>query len=157
MYFYQVHQIIKRKLLLIPNWSRKPKRQIETLYCKASLIPKMEKANLNRHFFRDTQMASKDTNRGSTSLATAVCRLVAKSYPALCNPMGCSPPGSSVQEFSRQEHWSGCHFLLQGIFLTQGLNQCRLCILHWQANSLLLNHQESPLNSTTLNILKTNE
>ena len=22
--------------------------------------------------------------------------------------------------FSRQEHWSGCHFLLQGIFLTQG-------------------------------------
>ena len=25
-------------------------------------------------------------------------------------------------EFSRQEYWSGCHFLLQGIFLTQGLN-----------------------------------
>ena len=25
-------------------------------------------------------------------------------------------------EFSRQEYWSGCHFLLQGIFPTQGLN-----------------------------------
>ena len=24
--------------------------------------------------------------------------------------------------FLRQEYWSGCHFLLQGIFLTQGLN-----------------------------------
>ena len=24
--------------------------------------------------------------------------------------------------FSRQEYWSGCRFLLQGIFLTQGLN-----------------------------------
>ena len=24
--------------------------------------------------------------------------------------------------FSKQEYWSGCHFLLQGIFLTQGLN-----------------------------------
>ena len=24
--------------------------------------------------------------------------------------------------FSRQEYWSGCHFLLQGIFPTQGLN-----------------------------------
>ena len=32
----------------------------------------------------------------------------------------CSPPGS--MGFSRQEHWSGCHFLLQGIFPTQGLN-----------------------------------
>ena len=25
-------------------------------------------------------------------------------------------------EFSRQEFWSGCHPLLKGIFLTQGLN-----------------------------------
>ena len=24
--------------------------------------------------------------------------------------------------FSRQEYWSGCHFLLQGIFQTEGLN-----------------------------------
>ena len=34
-----------------------------------------------------------------------------------------------------------CHFLLQGIFLTQGLN---MGLLHWQADSLLLSHQESP-------------
>ena len=34
-----------------------------------------------------------------------------------------------------------CHFLLQGIFLTQGLNPC---LLHWQANSLPLSHQGSP-------------
>ena len=31
-----------------------------------------------------------------------------------------------------------CHFLLQGIFLTQGLNPCLLCPLHWQAGSLPL-------------------
>ena len=30
----------------------------------------------------------------------------------------------------------GCHFLLQGIFPTQGLNPCLLCLLHWQAGSL---------------------
>ena len=29
-----------------------------------------------------------------------VC-LVAQSYPNLCNPLGCSPPGSSVQEVSQ--------------------------------------------------------
>ena len=31
-----------------------------------------------------------------------------------------------------------CHFLLQGISLTQGLNPCLLRLLHWQAGSLPL-------------------
>ena len=35
----------------------------------------------------------------------------------------------------------GCHFLLQGIFLTQGSNPC---LLHWQADSLPLSHLGSP-------------
>ena len=43
--------------------------------------------------------------------------------------------------FLRQESWSGLHFLLQGIFLTQGLN---LHFLYWQADSLPLSHQGSP-------------
>ena len=32
----------------------------------------------------------------------------------------------------------GCHAVLQGIFLTQGLNPHRLCLLQWQAGSLPL-------------------
>ena len=32
----------------------------------------------------------------------------------------------------------GCHFLLQGIFLTQGSNPRLLCLLHWQMGSLPL-------------------
>ena len=39
----------------------------------------------------------------------------------------------------------GCHFLLQGIFLTQGSNSHLLCLLHWQADSLPLSHLESML------------
>ena len=35
----------------------------------------------------------------------------------------------------------GCHFLLQGIFPTQGWNPC---LLHWQAGSLPLSHQGGP-------------
>ena len=35
----------------------------------------------------------------------------------------------------------GCHFLLQGIFLTEGLN---LSLLHWQMDSLPLSYRESP-------------
>ena len=32
----------------------------------------------------------------------------------------------------------GCHALLQGLFLTQGLNLCLLHLLHWQEGSLPL-------------------
>ena len=40
----------------------------------------------------------------------------------------------------------GCHLLLQGIFLTQGLNSC---LLHWQAGTSPLSHQGSPRQDTT--------
>ena len=36
--------------------------------------------------------------------------------------------------FSSQESWSGCHALLQGIFLTQELNPYLLSLRYWQAN-----------------------
>ena len=32
----------------------------------------------------------------------------------LCDPMGCSSPGSSVHGISRQEYWSGLAFLTPG-------------------------------------------
>ena len=35
---------------------------------------------------------------------------------------------------------AGCHFLLQSIFLIQGLNPSLLCLLLWQADSLPLCH-----------------
>ena len=37
----------------------------------------------------------------------------------------------------------GCPFLLQGIFPTQRLNPILLCLLHWQADYLSLNHLEN--------------
>ena len=42
-------------------------------------------------------------------------------------PMDCSPPGSSVHGFSRQEYWCGLPFPL-------------LHLLHWEAGSLPLSH-----------------
>ena len=38
----------------------------------------------------------------------------------------------------------GCHFLLQGIVPTQGLNSRLLGLLHWQAESLPLRNPGSP-------------
>ena len=38
----------------------------------------------------------------------------------------------------------GCHFLLQGICLIQGLNLHLLCLLHWQVDSSAQSHLGSP-------------
>ena len=38
-----------------------------------------------------------------------------------------------------------CHFLLQGIFLNQGLKLCLLCLLRWQTDSLPRSPLGSPL------------
>ena len=39
----------------------------------------------------------------------------------------------------------GCHALLKGLFLTQRLNPCLLCCLHWQVGSLSLVPPEKPI------------
>ena len=55
----------------------------------------------------------------------------------LCDPMDCSPPGSSVPGDSPDKNTGmGCHALLQAFFLTQGSNPGLLCLLHWQVGSL---------------------
>ena len=53
----------------------------------------------------------------------AVMCLVTPSGPTLCNPMDCSPPGSSVHGDSPDKNTEVvCHALLQGIFPTWGSN-----------------------------------
>ena len=53
--------------------------------------------------------------------------------------------------FSRQENGVGCHSLLQGIFLTQGLNLRLLCLLHWQVEFFTTRATwEAPLSEVTL-------
>ena len=66
-------------------------------------------------------------------ISSSLC-VCAQLCPIFCDPIGCSLPGSSVHGDSPGKNTGvGCHFLLLGIFPTQGLN---LCILHWQADSL---------------------
>ena len=65
-----------------------------------------------------------------------------QSCPTFCDPMDCSLPGSSVHGHSPGKNTGGgCHALLQGIFLIQGLNSglphCRCVLYH-------LSHQGSP-------------
>ena len=54
--------------------------------------------------------------------SVCVC-VVTQSHLTLCNPMDCSPVGSSVHGDSPARNTGvDCHALLQGIFQTQGLN-----------------------------------
>ena len=72
----------------------------------------------------------------------AVLRLVTQSWLTLCDPMDCSPPGSSDHGDSPgQNTVVGFHAFFQGIFPTQGSNpglpHCRQILYH-------LSHQGSP-------------
>ena len=78
----------------------------------------------------------------SVSFFSVLC-FVDQSRSTLCDPMNCSPPGSSVCGTSPDKNTGvGCHALLQGIFPTQGLNPglppCRWILWHQS-------HQGSPL------------
>ena len=59
-----------------------------------------------------------------------------------CDPLDCPARLLCPWGFPGRNTGMGCHFLLQGIFLSQGLN---LSLLHWQADSLPLSHQGSPV------------
>ena len=76
-----------------------------------------------------------------------------QSCPTLCDPMDCSLPDSSVHvvlvgyspwDFPSKSTGVVCHFLLQGIFPTQGVNlglpPCRQMLYH-------LSYQGSKLES----------
>ena len=61
-----------------------------------------------------------------------------------CDPMDCSPRGSSVRGiFPGRNTGVGCHFLPQGLFLTQGSNSCPLHLLHSKVDSLPQSHLRS--------------
>ena len=67
------------------------------------------------------------------------CCVVAKHVQLFCDPVNYSPLGSFCPwDFPRKSSGVGSHALLQGLFPTQRSNPHLLCLLHWQAASLLV-------------------
>ena len=101
----------------------------------------VEKAVLSHSFLSASIFLAINSSTWHFSKGHGRACLVAQLCPTLCDPMDCSPPGSSVHEDSPGNTGMGCHALLQGIFPTQWLNPgllyCRWILYH-------LSHQGSP-------------
>ena len=78
--------------------------------------------------------------------------LVAQSCPTLCNPMDCSP-ARLLRPWDSPGKNTGvdCHFLFQGIFLTQGSNpglpHCRQTLYLLRHQGSLVGRSQVPLKS----------
>ena len=68
-------------------------------------------------------------------------RSVAQPCLGLCDPVDCSPPGSSVMGFPRQESWSALPFPSLGDLPTQGPNSH---LPPWQVGSFPRCHPGRP-------------
>ena len=68
--------------------------------------------------------------------------LMAQLCLTLCDPMNCSPPGSSAREFCRQEYWNGLPFPSAGNLPDPGIELQSLAL---QADSLPSEPPGNPL------------
>ena len=73
------------------------------------------------------------------------CAVLSRSDVTLCDPVDCSPPGSSVHGDSPGTNDGvDCHALLQGIFPTQESNPYLWCRLHCRQVLYPLSHLGKP-------------
>ena len=106
------------------------------------LVPRL----INQRFVRFVWSQPVQTELMSFLLAhfiTVVVVQLLSHVRLFCDPMGCIPPGSSVHGiFPGKDTGVDCHFLFQGIFLTQGSNShllhCMWILCHWAASEALL-------------------
>ena len=117
--------------------------QVQNVLNENRLLPETLSKNINGHHLNTVAACNVDN---------AVLCLVTHQCPTLCDPMDCSPPGSSVHGDSPGKNTGvGCHALLQGIFPTQGSNPH---LLHCRRILYRLSLQGSPFSLQSANQLQ---
>ena len=114
-----------------------------------------EQLNNKKNMTSQLQAREKDGIRGTDSSRPRVFHflilyhkcLVTHSCPALCDCLSVAHQAPLSAGLFRQKYWSGCHFLLQGIFPTQRLNPHLLCLLHCRQIRHLQGRQASSFNT----------
>ena len=109
-----------------------------------------------RHLYRNIQNSvwpniwAQWLSQVNTHTKPSQCQthLVAQSCPTLCDPMNCMYPARFFCPWNSPGKNAGvvCHSLLQGIFLTQGLNpglpRCRQILYSWTTREALFQSTE---------------
>ena len=82
----------------------------------------------------------------SALLITSLCACSVPQHVRLCDAMDCSPPGSPLHGFSRQECWSGLPFPSPGYLLDPGMEPLspQWPLDHTQLNSTFLLYHPFP-------------
>ena len=93
------------------------------------------------------QHGSEECNTGSQ--ADIALRVCAQQYPTLCNPVDCSPPGSSVHGVSQARILEWVTLPTPGDLPDTGIEPQLLHPLHWQVDCLPLHHPGSPVQIVT--------
>ena len=92
------------------------------------------------HLHADADLTTAFRKGKCVNMDCCCCFLVAQLCLTLLWPCGLQPTRlNHPWNFPGKNTGMGCHFLLQGIFPTQGLNPCLLC---WQTDSLPLSYWE---------------
>ena len=119
------------------EWDKKFKVHVNSQQLEA--MPELKKLTVFPILVGDFQFP---VTKKKTKSSSAVIVYLLNCIRLFCNPMDYRVPGSSVPGIlqARILEWVA-YFLLQGIFLIQGLNPQ---LLHWQVDSLPLTHQGSP-------------
>ena len=114
-----------------------------TLYEKVLLYQLQVDCEKLEMYFAEARAITKNGSLKTTS--QECCKTCVQLCPTLCGPMDSQPTRLfCLWDFRGKNTAVGCHFLLQGIFLTQGQNPCLLCLLHWQEDSLPLQPPGEP-------------
>ena len=100
--------------------------------------------SVTKRFARETKWLRKQDRKNARAFGCLLlCVQSLQSCLTLCDPMDCSPPGSSVHGFSGQEYWSGLPFPPPGDRPDAGIELESPASPALQADSLLLSHQGS--------------
>ena len=119
---------VKRKRSRTETWTMH-------MFNKVEMKKERPGSRLRRIFWRDWRRATEAKGKLSESV------LIAQSCTTVCNPVDCSPPGCSVNGFSRQEYWHGLPWPSPGDFPNPGIKPVSPVL---QADSLPLSPQGSP-------------
>ena len=110
-------RIIRVKISTVPRLRNPAGRlhlaqwqMLNKVFCLVLFFYYMTFFQLGVELFYNVVLVSAIQRSGSAIHILPCVRTYAQSCPTLCDPMDCSPPGSSVHRFSRQEYWSGLPF-----------------------------------------------